>query len=466
MNKTIASAALAGFVWTLGLAGQRVSAQSAEPALDYEFFKARVQPIFMAKRPGHARCIACHEVEAGSNFHPALVERANEHAMWSEEESRKNFAEFSRVVVPGSARSKLLVHPLAASAGGDAAHGGGKHFTSQDDPEWQVLKAWVMGARLTPPTGKARILQTNSAGDNIHIIDPATNQIVGEISGIEVNHGVAMSPDGARLYVSAEVEKALDVVDGKTLAVIKSVPLSGHPNNISISRDGRKVYVSIRTKPGAVDVVDTTTFTVKTVATNMPIHNTYVTPDGKYVLGGSMEGKAVQVIDTKTDQIARTIPMSHGVRPMAMTTNPDGSTRWLFLQLSELNGFAVVDFATGKEINRIQYPAITPGKTPIPARGEIAHGIAVTPDGKTLVASSVPNSAVYSYSLPDLKLIGTADCEGKGAAWMTLTPDGARAYVSNSKTDDVSVIDITSMKEIARIAVGFSPKRNGLWMVP
>src|ERR1022692_4089134 len=87
-----------------------------------------------------------------------------------------------------------------------------------------------------------RIIQTNSAGDNVHIIDPATNKVVGVITGIEVSHGAAVAPDGSRYYFSNEAESTLDVVDQKTLNVTKSIPLSGHPNNISISKDGRRVY--------------------------------------------------------------------------------------------------------------------------------------------------------------------------------------------------------------------------------
>jgi len=50
-----------------------------------------------------------------------------------------------RVVVPGSLKSKLLIHPLAEQAGGDFFHSGGKHWNSQDEAEWQTLKAFVMG---------------------------------------------------------------------------------------------------------------------------------------------------------------------------------------------------------------------------------------------------------------------------------------------------------------------------------
>src|SRR5437870_6729162 len=96
---------------------------------------------------------------------------------------------------------------------------------------------------------KVVIVQTNSAGDNVHIIDPATNTVVGVIEGIEVNHGAAVAPDGSRIYVSNEADSTLDVVDGGTLKVTKRIPLSGHPNNIAIGKDGRRVYVGIIQAP-------------------------------------------------------------------------------------------------------------------------------------------------------------------------------------------------------------------------
>ena len=129
-------------------------------------------------------------------------------------------------------------------------------------------------------------------------------------------------------------------------------------------------------------------------------------------------------------------------------------------QLTGLNGFAVVDFATRKEIRRIQNPDLPPGKSTVPEGSDPSHGMAVTPDGKTLVVCSRLNNYLYSYSLPDLKVIGSAELGGKGAGWVTLTPDGRSAYVANPVTNDVSVVDVASMKEVARIPVGFVPKRN------
>ena len=126
---------------TVGALGQQTAAP-APPSLDYEYFKTRVQPIFLKKRPGHARCIACHGQGTPMRLQPLDPGATT----WTDEESRMNFDAVRRVaVVPGSLKSKLLMHPLAEDAGGDFYHNGGKHFASQNDPEWQTLRNWVMG---------------------------------------------------------------------------------------------------------------------------------------------------------------------------------------------------------------------------------------------------------------------------------------------------------------------------------
>ena len=116
-------------------------AASPAPVLDYAFFRNEVQPIFLKKRPGHARCITCHQ--HGS---PPLQPLSPGASRWDEAQSRKNFEVWKLFVTPGQPmKSRMLLHPLAREAGGDRFHAGGKHFLSQNDPEWQILAAWVNG---------------------------------------------------------------------------------------------------------------------------------------------------------------------------------------------------------------------------------------------------------------------------------------------------------------------------------
>jgi YVTN family beta-propeller protein len=339
---------------------------------------------------------------------------------------------------------------------------------------------------LAAQESKLRVLQTNFAGDSVNIIDPATNKVVGEIKGIEAGHGIAVAPDGSRIYMSQEGLKRLIVIDGKTLQVTKEIPLSGVPNLVDITPDGRWIFVAIsnewddlsafpqiKAQPsGGVDVIDTASLQdVKTIPIRGGIHDLNVTPDGKYVIAGDSRGakspaNMMNVIDTGTKEIAWSLLMNPAPSPMAISTNPDGSTKWIFAQLGGYNGFKVIDFATQKEINNIQLPEIPKEKQNPHGPPAGSHGIIVTPDQKTLLVNSRLNSALYAYSLPDLKLLGGVDLGGKGAGWLTVTPDSKTAYVANEHTNNVSVIDIKSLKETALIPVGFAPARNVTWTLP
>jgi len=319
-----------------------------------------------------------------------------------------------------------------------------------------------------------RIIQTNSRDDVIHLIDPDTQSIVGTIKGIPVNHGVAAAPDGSRLYFSSEATQTLDVVDGKTLEILREIPLSGRPHNISIAKDGSHVYIGIMEGDGGIDVVDTVKLEkVRHIDTHARVHNTYVTPDGRYIVASMFGGERnLAVIDAATEQLAwdlyarRNDDELEGIRPIAFEKNPDGSTRRMFVQISEYHGFTVVDFAERREVARIDLPSVPPeqqGKPPF--NGAPSHGIGVAPDGKTLWVCSRLNGHVYAYSLPSLDYIGTV-AVGSHPDWITFTPDSRFAYVANGYSDDVSVIDVARVREVKRLPVGKAPKRNLTARVP
>ena len=123
-----------------GLFGGFAAAQT----LDFEVYRTKVEPIFMKKRGAHARCVSCH---SASNSRFRLEELPQGATGWTEEQSRKNFASVSKLVVAGDPlKSRLLKHPLAQDAGGDLFHNGGRQFTSQSDPDWQTIADWIKAA--------------------------------------------------------------------------------------------------------------------------------------------------------------------------------------------------------------------------------------------------------------------------------------------------------------------------------
>lgn len=327
----------------------------------------------------------------------------------------------------------------------------------------------LLALPLTAQTARVVIVQTNSAGDSVSLIDPTTDKIVAEILDAEVIHGVAAAPDGSRFYLTNESTETLDIVDMKTLKIRKKIALTplGRPNNIAIRKDGRRVYVAIQGPEGGVDVIDTVSEErVKFIRVLRGVHNTFITPDGKQVVAGSTGGNVATVIDTETELPVWSIHFEGGVRPLCFETNPDGSTKRMFVQITNLHGFAIVDWAQRKEVGRIALPDVPPAERNNDGiQGSPAHGILISPDGKTLWSTSKFNSHVYAYSVPDLKYLGAVRV-GKVPDWLTFTPDSKKLYVANAHDNFVSVIDVAARKEIAKINVGQVPKRNITAIVP
>lgn len=138
------------------LIAQEAPTSSSKSSLDYEFFKTRVEPIFLKKRPTHVRCYFCHVIEPGAILGGQLGAQSRFRlekltlgsTFWTEEQSRHNFDVVSQLVTPGEPdSSRLLIHPLAPAASGQCCHGGGRQFPSKDDPDWMTLSAWVRGAK-------------------------------------------------------------------------------------------------------------------------------------------------------------------------------------------------------------------------------------------------------------------------------------------------------------------------------
>src|SRR5215467_8781189 len=293
-----------------------------------------------------------------------------------------------------------------------------------------------------------RVYATNSGGDVLHVIDPSTNKVV----------------------------STLDVFDQKSGTLIKKVALSGHPNNIAVAKDGR-IVVAIARDPGGLDIIDPVKLERKvTVLTRGRLHNTYVTPDGTYAIMGSTRTSVFSVVDLAKEELAWDLNIGKGVRPMTMDVNPDGSTRNVYIQTSDLNGFVVLDFAARKVVKTVELPNDGGVEVIHHRLDSPSHGIGVAPDNKTLWVTSILANAVFAYSLPDLKQIGRVelpqlkvtgrDPMASVPNWVTFTPDSKQLYISNAAMNSVTAIDTVAMKQMAVIPVGNAPKRIGTLVAP
>jgi YVTN family beta-propeller protein len=303
---------------------------------------------------------------------------------------------------------------------------------------------------------KWKLYVTSSGGDDIHIIDLHSLKNVGRIRTGKYPHGAAASADGRRLFTTIESDHTLLILDTGTNRV-RSVQLTGLPNQCATTPDGKFVAVPIRDK-GRVDLVDVDQGkVVKSLPIKAP-HNCYSAGHADHLFVTSMAEHKVKVVDRKTLNYVREIPVGGVPRPLAVARDE----RTLYCALSDLHGFVVVDISRGQEVQsalpvKVELPPLPPGvKLPVPHTP--THGLELTPDGRELWVTSCGTDAVHVYDTAAGKFVGKV-AVGSGPNWVTFSPDGRYCCVSNVLSDDVSIVEVARRREVARIKVGRQPKR-------
>jgi YVTN family beta-propeller protein len=303
----------------------------------------------------------------------------------------------------------------------------------------------------------------NSKSGDVSVIDAGTLKVTGTIPiGLSPDEIVA-SPTGDVLYLDRIVRRddgrptgngELVAIDPATSTILWRAPLHGSPNHIAVSPDGKRVYITIVSGTW-VDIVDPAKHAVvDSVDVGTGPHDIEVSHDGKRVYVGLIRGTDVTVFDAATKAVIRKIPFDQNVRPIALSHD---ETR-LYVQLSHTHAIMVVDPKTGKILQRVAMP-VPAGKTlPDTLPIDVNHGLRVTADGKFLIANGSIVDVATVWAIPSMKLVATIPV-GRDPNWIVLSPDGKRCFVSNRRSDDISVIDLATYTEVARIKVGQYPQR-------
>src|SRR5262245_12403993 len=321
---------------------------------------------------------------------------------------------------------------------------------------WCVMIGAALAAgtvSAAPPTQTVpKLYVTNSAGDNIHVIDLRTFRVLGEIKTGDRPHGAAVSADGRLFFTTIEGDRTLRVIDTATDKVVRTIKLSGLPNQCATTPDGKFVGVPIR-DGDSVDIVDIGRGKIlKSLPVKVP-HNCYNAGRNDRLFVTSMGGHTVNLIDLKSLRYLAEIPVGGVPRPVAITRDE----KTLYCALSDLHGFVIADIARRKVIRTVQLPPLPEGvKFPVPHTP--THGLELTPDGKELWVTSCGTDTVYVFDTASQKIVDKVGV-GRGPNWVTFSPDGKLCCVSNVLGDDVSILDTVRRREVARVKVGKEPKR-------
>jgi len=315
-----------------------------------------------------------------------------------------------------------------------------------------VILAVASGALSSAAGGAVRLYVTNSLGDDITVIDLGTLKVMDDIKVGAGVHGACAPGDGRWLFTTVESENNLKVISTATDKVVKTVALTGRPNQCAATPDGRFVGVPIRDRD-RVDIVDITLGKVaKTLPVNVP-HNCYNAGNNDDMFVSSMGDHQILRIDLQKMDYVRKIPVGGIPRPYAVSRDE----LVLYSALTDFHGFVIARLDGSTALRRVELPPAPPSTCALEPHTP-THGLEISPDGKEVWATSLADDGVYVYEVGTGKLSNEIHL-GKCPNWITFSPDGKYCCVSNSGSDDCSIIDTHSRREVARIPVGKGPKR-------
>ena len=332
------------------------------------------------------------------------------------------------------------------------------------------LAAQIQTSPLAGRSGTAVIIaQTSSGGSDTHLIDPVSNKVIGIIEGLGLPHGITVNPEGTKYYVTNEHDISVDVVDARTLQVIKRIPLAARPNNIASSSRARKVYAAISGAP-MVQVIDMDTDEiVKSIPTVGGVHNTFATPDGRYIAAGMVGARTLSLIDTSTDEIAWSLgPGSHdrGSAPHGLRDE--------FGRLDQADLCEPIQSRGLRGLWTLRRERLWTGSWHRVPRcrsttSSASGTLSLTVSRYSLTSQPCGSFPVWRVGLlgglfPDLEWIGGVDVGV--SSWITSTPDSRYLYVASTGRDETTVVDLETLTVVDRIKVGDSPKRMRTFYVP
>jgi YVTN family beta-propeller protein len=469
---------------------------SASASLDFNAYRARIEPIFLKKRQGDVRCYDCHSVMSTRLRLQSIT--AGE-ATWTEEQSRLNFEVVSRLVTPHDPmKSRLLLHPLAPEAGGDPTHTGGKFWLSQNDPEWRMIAEWVgntgSGVQGVPhPTtdenrnsvfqsyktdvqpiflkerpGHARCYGCHSEYNrafHLERLSPGNPDWTDEQSGKNfenvMQHIAPGDPTSSRLLMHPLAPESGGEAfhsGGRQFASQNDpdwLKIAAWVNSLSTTADAHasahKTRIYITNSAGStVDVVDPATNRVVQTIQGIELpHGVVFSPDGSRVYISNESESVVDVVDGASGRILEKVPL--GGHPNNLTITRDGKRVLVGIRTGS-GSLQVIDTATLKTTKSI------------PVSGPV-HNVYVTPDGKYAVSGSI-----------DAKTITVVDLQSEQAVWdlnlgagvrpmaFETNPDGStsRIFAQLSGFNGFAVVNFAKHIEVRRIKLPDQPGGYGI----
>lgn len=321
----------------------------------------------------------------------------------------------------------------------------------------------------------------------VAVLDPVQKKVLTTIDLTErsessvgyMAHNIQVAPDGKSVWVTANAMAEDDmggghneendsigtkepadqviVIDPSTDKITKRISISpdNHLAHVVISPDNKKAYITAQEK-GLVYTINTVSFAIEKttdLGKQSGPHGLRISTDGTRAFIALLDGKALATLDTSTGKIQK-YPFESGTVQTAVTS--DG--RYVFVSLYSTKQVARMDTASGK-IDKINLPAEAKGPVQLYS----------TPDSRFIYVADQgyyfdqpTGNMVYRISVEDSAVDQTIPA-GSAPHGVVVDSAGKFVYITNLLSDDVSIIDTATGKEIARVPVGDMPNGISIW---
>lgn len=314
------------------------------------------------------------------------------------------------------------------------------------------MKGWILAAVLSCAALPALARETGlifvslERGNEIVVLNPDLT----EHKRIETSRRPRdMQFDKAHefLYVACGDDDVIDVIDVATLEVVDSIPTGPSPEVFVFSPDDKLIFVS-NEEDTTMEIIDVAAkIVVARVPTGAEPEGVINSVDGKTVFVTSEVADMVHVVDIASARVTKNIIV--GTRPRRFIVTPDGAELWVSDELS--SEVHVIDLATLEVSEVLSF--LPPGFRP---EDVTPVGMTITDNG-SMVIISLGRANHIAFVETKTREVLAYTLVGSRAWDVALSRDEKTAYVANGLSDDITIVDVASMKPIQSIAVGRTP---------
>ncbi len=277
----------------------------------------------------------------------------------------------------------------------------------------------------------------------VSIINTSTNTVASSINVGTNPFGVAISPDGTRVYVTNYGSNTVSVINTATNTVISTIAVGSFPMGVAVSPDGTTAYVANQVSNN-VSVISTSTNTVTaTIPVSLQPQGICISPDGSKVYVANVNSNNVSVISTATNTVSNVVIV--GSQPISLAITADGSR--LYVTNFGTNNVSVINTSTNTVTSTI----------PV---GTSPNGIAISPDGSKAYVTNQTSNNVSVIGISTNTVMATI-AVGSQPQGVSFTSDGSKAYIANFGSGNVSVINTGTNTVTSTITVGTAPHSLG-----